>query len=150
MTGPTFTAETDAELAALGAVLPDASPAEAADAVMAFLNRRAPWRDLKRLTDTAILHLTEATIARFDASASEPETMTRSADLFEEALTAAGKALLLAVHELADMQEVQRETLIELGRARAAAHFYADRAHSLEVVLQEQTGIDIRDHMARA
>lgn len=150
MTGPTFTAETDAELATLGAVLTDASPVEAADAVMAFLDRRAPWRDLKRLTDTAILHLTEATIARFDASASEAEPMMRSAELFEEACSAVGQALLLAVHELTDMQEVQRETLIELGRARAAAHFYADRAHALEVMLREQTGIDIRDHMARA
>jgi len=150
MTAPTFSAETHAELDAPSAGMPNTSPVEVSDAIVAIMDRQALLLNLKHLTNKAILHLTEATIARSDASHPEAKSITRSAELFEEALSAAGKALLLAVTELTDMREVQRETLIELARARAAANHYADRAHILEVILQEQTGIDIRDHMARA
>lgn len=60
------------------------------------------------------------------------------------------RALELAQDEIIVLRELFRSTLDKMAQAQAAAGFYSQHAHQLEVVLQEQTEIDVRDAMGRA
>ena len=146
-----FTPEVTAELADLRSRMPNASPAEAADAVLAFADRRSRLFLLSRYEARAALCATEASAILDDPKqCRRRKKALEGAALQEEARFYLERALEVAKDELAVMRETYRYALLELGRAQLAAGHFAGHAHQLEEALHAQTGIDIRDHMPRA
>ncbi len=140
---------TDADLADLRSRMLTASPTEAADAVMAFDDRRSRLFVMRRCIAKAATCSAEATAILDDPKHSRrPKKLQHGAMLHEEANFYLERALEFVQDELAVMREAYRHALIELGRAHAATGFYAAHSHHLEEALQAHTGIDIRDHMA--
>ncbi|TWA76426.1 hypothetical protein FBZ83_11977 [Azospirillum brasilense] len=60
------------------------------------------------------------------------------------------RALGLAQDEITVLRELFRSTLDQLAQAQIAVGFYSRHAHQLEVLLREQTEVDVRDAMGRA
>lgn len=139
------------ELADLRSRMPNASPTEAADAVLAFADRRSRLFLMARYEARAALSATEAAAILDDPKQCQRRKKAlKGAALQEEARFYLERALEVAKDELAVMRETYRHALVELGRAQLAAGHFAGHAHHLEEALRMQTGIDIRDHMPRA
>lgn len=146
----TFSPEVTAELADLRSRMPNASPVEAANAVLAFADRRSRLFLMARYEARAVLCATEASAILDAPKRCHRKKALQGAALHEEARFYLERALEVAKDELAVMRETYRHALIELGRAQLAASHFAGHSHHLEEALRVQTGIDIRDHMPRA
>jgi len=79
-----------------------------------------------------------------------PTQLGNAAMLQDSALYHARRALELAQEEIAVLRAAYREVLDQAARAQAAAGFYQQHAHLLEVALHQHTGFDVRDGMGRA